>query len=283
MSLEKASYPALEAGIAKYLAENKLIHHPAWALKIIQLYETQVVRHGIMILGPSGTGKSTCITVLQEALSTTGVLTKQMHLNPKSITDGQMFGKIDSATNDWTDGIFSSLWRRAMKVKKGNSVWLILDGPVDPNWIENLNSVLDENRILTLANGDRLPMPPNVKLIFEPQNVDNASPATVSRCGMVYMSSSSLDWQPLLASWLMKKVPDSEHAAIIKHLFESSFPRVFRWSNGNLMFMMPALQVHVLHTMFVLLEALLPCLNVQPEEVLVAGFPSRFVKNGRKQ
>ena len=66
-----------------------------------------------------------------------------------------------------------------------------------------------------------------VKLVFEPQNVDNASPATVSRCGMVYMSSSGLDWQPLLASWFKKKEVLPEHRDEIKRLFDSSFFRFF--------------------------------------------------------
>lgn len=44
--------------------------------------------------------------------------------------------------------------------------WIIFDGDVDPEWVENLNSVLDDNKLLTLPNGERLGIPPNVRLVY---------------------------------------------------------------------------------------------------------------------
>lgn len=83
----------------------------------------------------------------------------------------------------------------------------------------------------------------NCKLIFEPQNIDNASPATVSRNGMVYMSSSGLDWSPLVASWIKKKKIKSEDATMISKLYQEYFPQIYKWCYTTLTFVMDLLQV----------------------------------------
>ena len=73
-------------------------------------------------------------------------------------------------------------------------------------------------QVLTLANGDRILMTPQMKAMFEAENLNNASPATVSRAGIIYVSSTELGWAPVVASWLQTR-PAAE-AEALRPLFD---------------------------------------------------------------
>eukprot|EP00960_Hanusia_phi_P050219 760078-Hanusia_phi.AAC.2 len=212
VTVPQVDYGLVQTYIERKLVERKLQIVPAFVGKIIQLHETMVVRHGVMLVGVTAVGKTTVSTVLGHAFTQMkhdgagGDFEKvdQYTLNPKSITMGELYGEFNLLTQEWTDGIISTIVREACSaVANGDTArkWIWCDGPVDAIWIESMNTVLDDNKTLCLNNGERIKLPATMTMGFEVNDLAVASPATVSRCGMVYLEPVYLRWHPAAQSW----------------------------------------------------------------------------------
>ncbi|XP_050530853.1 dynein axonemal heavy chain 6 [Daktulosphaira vitifoliae] len=182
-------------------------------IKVIQLLETIIVRHGIMTVGPTGGGKTTILNILSKTLTrlykenVDGPYYKSVNiytLNPKAISMGELYGEVNLLTMEWSDGLLGKFVRNAVQVNNEEFQFIVCDGPVDAVWIENLNTVLDDNKMLCLANSERIKLTSWVRMIFEVGDLSQASPATVSRCGMVFVDPAELGWLPYVRSWIIQ-------------------------------------------------------------------------------
>ena len=182
--------------------------------KVSQLFETFMVRFGVMLVGPTLSGKTECYQTLKMAMELTHKGNPKDErfqnintyiLNPKSISMGELYGDVDKFTMEWSDGLASSIIRSANNSRNKQELhWIVFDGPVDALWIENMNTVLDDNMTLCLANGERIKLRPKLRMLFEVQDLAVASPATVSRCGMVYISHDNVNYMAFIDIWMKR-------------------------------------------------------------------------------
>ena len=218
VKLPATDYTKMTSVIREVCEEWALDPTPYFLKKVFEVYEMMIVRHGFMTVGLPYAAKTTALKVLQEILT-------RLHerepdnpkfskvwtaiINPKSIKMGQLYGEFDPVSHEWTDGVLAIAYRNfAAKPPKIGAEkdlkWVWFDGPVDAIWIENMNTVLDDNKKLCLMSGEMVIMSPTMSMIFEPMDLEVASPATVSRVGVIYMEPFRMGWKPCVKSWLMR-------------------------------------------------------------------------------
>jgi len=207
----------------------------AFSYKCIQLYEMILVRHGLMLVGETYGCKTSVLYVLAKAMTLCNERGNEhtekiqiFTMNPKSITSGQLYGNFDDNTHEWSDGVLACTYRDAAKDPSPDRKWVMFDGPVDAVWIENMNTVLDDNKKLCLMSGEIVKMSDVMTMMFETEDLQEASPATVSRVGIVFVEPQNFGWGILLDSWLDQELsmlgwaPDSltPHREYIRGLFD---------------------------------------------------------------
>jgi dynein heavy chain len=125
-------------------------------------------------------------------------------INPKGVTMGQLYGYLNQQTKEWTNGIVAFMFKNLSKDLSGRKHWVVFDGPVDSLWIESMNTVLDDNKKLCLSDGQTILLTEYMTMMFEAEDLEEASPATVSRCGMIYMEPEAMGVRLLYDAWKLR-------------------------------------------------------------------------------
>ncbi|XP_065334425.1 dynein beta chain, ciliary-like [Cloeon dipterum] len=211
-----------EKSVKQAATDLKLQPEDGFILKVVQLEELLQVRHSVFIVGAAGAGKTQVWRTLSKTYSNMKRRPVVSDLNPKAVTNDELFGVINPATREWKDGLFSAIMRDQANMLGENPKWIVLDGDIDPMWIESLNTVMDDNKILTLASNERIAVTPSMRLLFEISNLRTATPATVSRAGILYINPQDLGWSPYVSSWLENR--SSAEKNNLQILFDKYLP-----------------------------------------------------------
>uniref|UniRef100_A0A1B0CJW6 Cytoplasmic dynein 2 heavy chain 1 n=1 Tax=Lutzomyia longipalpis TaxID=7200 RepID=A0A1B0CJW6_LUTLO len=219
----------LQTALEESFKSAGLIFNERQVEKCLELYEQLTKRMGVVVVGPPASGKTTLIAILKQALMSLGKVIRKYTIAPKSMSRKQLLGHLDPDTRQWNDGVLTTTAVAVNTEDASIQSWIICDGDVDPEWIEALNSVLDDNKLLTLPSGWRIQFGNNVNFIFETHDLSHASPATISRMGIINLSMRDLPGDLLLQSWLQRQ----SNSEILQRFLDQYLRRAVTWIEKN--------------------------------------------------
>ncbi|XP_066519814.1 dynein axonemal heavy chain 11 isoform X2 [Hoplias malabaricus] len=246
----------LEQHVRQAVSELRLQPEETFILKVTQLQELLAVRHSVFVVGGPGTGKSQILKTLHRTYSNMKLKPVWTDINPKAVTTDELFGFLHPATREWKDGLFSSTMRELSGLSHDGPKWIVLDGDIDPMWIESLNTVMDDNKVLTLASNERISLTSSMRLLFEISHLKAATPATVSRAGILYVNPQDLGWSSYVTSWIDTRQAQSERANLTI-LFDKYVPYCLEQVRCNLKTITPIPETSMVQTLCCLLDCLL--------------------------
>ncbi|CAF3576711.1 unnamed protein product [Rotaria sordida] len=221
-----------EEEVKRAALDLKLQYKDVFILKVVQLKELFEVHNSVFIVGNAGTGKSQIWKTLNQMYINHKRRSVAIDLDPKAVTNNELFGFINPATREWKDGLFSTIMRDLANMTHDGPKRIVLDGDIDPMWIESLNTVMDDNKVLTLASNERIPLNPTMRLLFEISHLRTAASAIVSRAGSLYINPQDLGWKPQVATWIESRPIQSERANL-QILFDKYLPTCIEMLKSN--------------------------------------------------
>jgi dynein heavy chain len=245
-----------------------------FVLKVVQFQELLDVRHSVMLIGPAGCGKSTIWKTLlgchnlneeQDGFKHKATAVAAI-VNPKAVTSDELYGYMTLA-KEWKDGNLSIIMRGMSRNYKELGYqesqtykWVVLDGDIDAVWIESMNTVMDDNKVLTLVSNERVPLSPAMRMVFEISSLENATPATVSRAGMLYINEGDIGWRPFVESWISRRTVDTERANL-PGMFDKIIDAFSEGMRRGYKEIVPLKLINKVMTVCALLDSLLPGLE----------------------
>lgn len=239
-------------------AARELGYQPddAFCLKVSQLKEIFEVRWSVFLLGAPGCGKTAVWKTLARALNNLGEKTACRAINPKAVDRNELYGCIHPQSREWREGLLSSAFRDMAANRACAHQWIVLDGDIDPEWIESMNTVMDDNKMLTLASNERIPLASSMRLLLEIDHMNHCSPATVSRGGVVHMTEQDVGWAAALACGLDRLLGAARKAQVLP-LVGKYVDKTLEFTN-TLTYAIPVSSLDKISTLCKLLSVLVP-------------------------